>query len=132
MYLLGNIGILYGIVGRILYSRHIGELSQATYNNLTLNIALYSGAIFLTFKDNLGKIHFSKQTEKIIRYVGSCTLGIYLTHVLFIQGITDKIFVAIGYRYPALILPLAVLVFVLAFVLTALLRSIPLVKKWLV
>lgn len=132
IYLLGIIGILYGVVGGILYSRHIGEPSQAAYNNLTLNIALYSGAIFLTFKDNLGRIRFSKQVEKIIRYVGSCTLGIYLTHVLFVQGITDKIFVATGYRYPVLILPLAVLVFVLAFVLTALLRSIPLVKKWLV
>lgn len=115
-----------------MYSGHIGEPSQATYNNLTLNIALYSGAIFLTFKDNLGKIYFSNQTEKIIRYVGSCTLGIYLTHVLFVQGITDKIFVATGYRYLVLNLPLAILVFVLAFALTVLLKSIPLVKEWLV
>ena len=132
LYLLGIIGILYGIIGGVAYSRHIGEPSQATYNNLTLNIALYSSMLFLLFKDHVGKIHFSRKAEKIIRYLGSCTLGIYLTHVFFVQGITDKIFIATEYRYPLLVLPLAFLVFVLAFILTALLKRIPLVRKWLV
>lgn len=132
LYLLGTIGVLYGIIGGVVYSRHIGEPSQATYNNLTLNIVLYSSMVFLLFKDRIGKIHFSRKAEKIIRYLGSCTLGIYLTHVFFVQGITDKIFIATEYRYPLLVLPLAVLFFALAFVLTALLKRIPLVRKWLV
>ena len=132
LYLLGIIGIFYGVIGGVAYCRHIGVPSQAMYNNLTLNIALYSSMVFLLFKDRVGKIHFSRKAEKIIRYLGSCTLGIYLTHVFFVQGITDKIFIVTEYRYPLMVLPLAVLVFALAFSLTALLKRIPLVRRWLV
>lgn len=40
MMIAGTFGMLYGVIGGILYGKHIGESSQATYNNLTLNIAL--------------------------------------------------------------------------------------------
>ena len=57
--LAGVFGMLYGVIGGILYGRHIGEPSQVTYNNLTLNIAFYSAMIFVLFKDKVGGICFT-------------------------------------------------------------------------
>lgn len=77
----GIFGAAYAIIGEILYSQYTGEPSQATYNNLTLNIACYAAAVFMIFKDKVSAIQFTEKVKRRIFALGKATLGIYLIHV---------------------------------------------------
>lgn len=128
----GLLGVLYGVVGGVLYGRHIGEPSQATYNNLTLNIACYSAMIFVFFKDMVGSIQFTEKAKKSIYKLGSSTLGIYLVHVMFVQAFSDRFMAATNYRYPFASILIAFLIFVCGYIVTNVVRKIPFVGKWIV
>lgn len=128
----GTFGMCYGVIGGILYSRYIGEPSQATYNNLTLNIALYSAMIFVLFKDKVGLICFTEKTMNMICNLGSATLGIYLVHVMFVQTFSDRFMMATGYTYPFASVLIAILIFVCGYVITSIVKKIPFVGKWIV
>ena len=130
--LAGILGMLYGVIGGILYGRHIGEPSQATYNNLTLNIAFYSAMIFVLFKDKVGAICFTEKTKNIICNLGSATLGIYLVHVMFVQAFSDRFMVVTNYAYPFASFPIAILVFVCGYIVTCIVKKIPFVGKWII
>ena len=132
IYFMGILGVLYGTIGGIFYGRYVGEPSQATYNNLTINIAFYSVAIFLIFKNKVGKYKFTPRIQKVICFIGNSTLGIYLTHVIFVQGFTDRFMDMVNYNFPVMVLPLSVAVAVCAFILTSFIKKIPLIGKWIV
>ena len=114
------------------YGRHIGGASQATYNNLTLNIALYSAMVFVLFKDKIGTVCFTEKTKKIICNLGSATLGIYLIHVMFVQAFSDRFMIATNYAYPFASIPIAVLIFVCGYIVTGIVKKIPFAGKWIV
>lgn len=105
------LGMIYGVIGGILYGRHIGEPSQATYNNLTLNIVFYSAMIFVLFKDKGGDICFTEKSKNFICNLGSTTLGIYLVHVMFIQTFSDRFMIATNYCYTLASVLIAILNF---------------------
>ena len=128
----GTFGMLYGVIGGILYGRHIGEASQATYNNLTLNIAPYSAMVFVLFKDKIGTVCFTEKTKKIICNLGSATLGIHLIHVMFVQAFSDRFMIATNYAYPFASVLIAILIFVCGYVVTSIVKKIPFVGKWIV
>lgn len=128
----GTFGMLYGVIGGILYGRHIGEASQATYNNLTLNIALFSAMVFVLFKDKIGTVCFTEKTKKIICNLGSATLGIYLIHVMFVQAFSDRFMIATNYAYPFASVLIAILIFVCGYVVTSIVKKIPFVGKWII
>lgn len=128
----GILGAAYAIIGGILYSQYTGKPSQATYNNLTLNIACYAAAVFMIFKDKVSAIQFTKKTKRRIFTLGKATLGIYLIHVMFVQGISDRFMVATDFRYPFASLPIAILIFICAYFVDVVIKKIPLVGKWIV
>lgn len=130
--LAGIFGMLYGVIGGVLYGRHIGEPSQATYNNLTMNIAFYSAMIFILFKDNIGAIYFTKKTKNVIYNLGSATLGIYLVHVIFVQAFSDRFMMATSYIYPFASIPISILIFAGSYVVTSIIKKIPFIGKWIV
>ena len=128
----GIFGVAYAIIGGIFYSQYIGEPSQATYNNLTLNIACYAAAVFMTFKDRVSVIQFTEKAKRRIFALGKATLGIYLIHVMFVQGISDRFMVATSFRYPFASIPIAILIFICAYFVDIVIQKIPFVGKWIV
>lgn len=77
----GIIGMIYAVLGGIFYGRYIGVASQATFNNLTLNIVCYSAMVFIVVKERIGKMQFKRKTKNIIYKLADATLGIYLVSV---------------------------------------------------
>lgn len=128
----GLLGVAYAIIGGILYSQYTGEPSQATYNNLTLNITCYATAVFMIFKDKVSAIPFTEKAKRRIFALGKATLGIYLIHVMFVQGISDRFMVATSFRYPFASIPIAILIFICAYFVDIVIQKIPFVGKWIV
>ena len=127
----GIIGMIYAVLGGIFYGRYIGVASQATFNNLTLNIVCYSAMVFIVVKERIGKMQFKRKTKNIIYKLADATLGIYLVHVVFVQ-ISDYIMKTINYRYPLLSILNAFLIFIFGYFITSIIKQIPCVGKWVV
>lgn len=128
----GILGTVYGVVGGFLYARYIGEPSQVTYNNLTLATVCYSAMIFNCFREKIGSINFSEKMKKIIYTLGDSTLGIYLMHVVFVRGFSDRFMMKTNYRYPMASILMACMIFVVCFIITKIVKKIPVVGKWVV
>lgn len=128
----GILGVVYAIIGGILYGRYAEEPSQATYNNLTMNIACYAAAVFIFFKDKVSIIQFTEKTRKRIFALSKATLGIYLIHVIFVRGLSDRFMVATNFEYPFACIPIAILIFICAYFADIVIQKIPFVGKWVV
>ena len=128
----GTLGVIYGVVGGYLYARYIGAPSQITYNNLTLGTVCYSAMIFNYFREKLSGINFSGKVKNIIYTLGDSTLGIYLMHVVFVRGFSDRFMMKTNYEYPIVSIIIASMIFVVCFFITKVLKKIPVIGKWVV
>lgn len=128
LYILGVCGLIYGVVGGEWYSVKTGEPSQLTCNNLNLNMAVYSAAVFVRFQQLE-----SREGVRKIRAGVCClsryTFGIYLIHLLFIQGLSEPFFVHMRMRYALCAVPVAAAVFGLSLAGTAILKKIPVLGR---
>ena len=86
VYVLGVITILAAIGLCYIASQKAGKPIQSFYENYTLAGFLWGTSFFLFFKNHLSKIKWSEKQETIICYLGSCTFGIYLIHILFLDN----------------------------------------------
>ncbi|MBE5873694.1 MAG: hypothetical protein E7287_04710 [Lachnospiraceae bacterium] len=105
----------------------VGELFDS-FGIFTFMISL---ALFLFFTEKVSKVHYAEGATRIIRELSSATLGIYLMHLLFIE-----FFGTYGFHsrmIPSIVgIPvLAVACFAVCFVISAIVRRIPLVGKYL-
>jgi len=125
--ILGILGILYGIIMGIIYSRYVGHRNQFAYNNNTLNIVLYGSTIFLFFKYKLANSNsILKHKDKILS-LGKYTLGIYVIHNLWLDRIAKVFFEWVNYNYAFVFVPvIAVAAFILSLFTTWILKKLPL------
>jgi len=130
IYIGGFLGIVYGIIFGILFSRWGGATTQVPYNNNTVNIFLFSCAVFLFFAEIRSKKVHTERKTKFITFLGAQTLGVYVMHPLFVDYISSKMMARLDYQYLWMALPiLAIVIFVACTVITAILRKIPLIGK---
>ncbi|MGN0500166.1 MAG: acyltransferase family protein [Ruminococcus sp.] len=103
------------------------------YGNLTINVLLMSVAMFVFAKKHLNKLPKSKKREDRLAFFSKCSFGVYLIHVIFIQGLS-KIFNITSLSFnPVISVPLlSVTVFLLSMIISAILNKLPFIKKWLV
>ena len=133
IYLGGILGILYGIWGGIYFSRAAGATTQVPYNNGTINIFLFSSAVFLFFLEYRSKKAVSEKRAKLLTCLGSSMLGVYLLHPLFVDAYAAKAMAQLEYEHLWLVLPaLAFVIFLLCLVLSFFLKKIPILGKYLV
>ena len=64
-------------------AKNFGDLYNQTY--LSQFVIINCVAIFITFKWIFNHVHISKYLEAIINSVGSCTFGIYILHIFFLD-----------------------------------------------
>lgn len=123
-------GVLNVLLGNFLAER-AGEPTGAIYDSFGMFTALISVALVIWAKETFSGKKRGKQTEAVIRELSAATLGIYIMHVGLIEilgkhGIDSQ-------RVPLILgIPLlAVGCFVICFVVSALLRRIPVVGKYI-
>lgn len=123
-------GILNVLLGNYLAER-AGEPTGAIYDSFGAFTALISMALVILVKETFAGKSWGKGTEKVVHEISSATLGIYVMHVGMIEwleprGIHSQMMpLAFGIPF------LAVLCFIVCFVISAVLRRIPIVGKYI-
>lgn len=128
IYVLGIAGSLAHIlVGPYLVLNHPGLGGLAT-EYLSVPTIFWAAAVFVFFKSlPLNRLPEAVQTG--LRKLSALTFGVYLIHLLIIQGLAAYGWPLVDYRLEA---PYALLVWASSLILVWLLRWIPPVRKWLI
>ena len=127
----GILGVFANIILGSLLSLRAGTPSAAIYDSFGFFTFLISAALFQFFTEKVEAIRFSPLARRLIRQVSLSTLGIYLMHLgllefLFPLGIHSMSFT------PILCIPLfSLFCFAVCLVLSALLRRIPFIGRFL-
>lgn len=118
-----------GICEHHFLALHKGSTLETFLSNFSL---IYASTIFITLKYIMTKVQFKYKLKAIIVEMGKCTLGIYLLHLIFLEKIPflTKLWGKIELlRWNLGVFISCLLVFIICFVITYLLRKIPLIRK---
>ena len=129
IYLLGILGFTATIIMSVMDSLMTNKPSQIFYGNLTVNVLLESVAVFVFFK-----LHYPKSEKliKIFRVLSQYTFGAYLVHAVVIGSIHTFIINPLSFN-PLFSVPLiAVITFIISFIISGILNHIPVLKKYIV
>lgn len=132
IYVLGLAGIAVTVVGTEWTARTAASIS-IFFDELTVNILLISTAVFVFAKQHLNKPVKREKSAALLSFVSGCTFGIYLVHPLIIDcfenfaGITNLSFNPI-FSVPSITLA----VFLLSLAVSAIIKKIPFLNKWIV
>ena len=97
------------------------------FGSSNLNILFYSASIFVLFKEKFNNLSLNKKL--IIKKISNYTFGIYLIHPLIIETIVKNFY----FSYFRLFIPLKTLiVFILSFLFSVLLKNIPILGKYII
>ena len=114
-------------------AQQTGTDVQKFYENYTIAAFLWGISVFLFFKNHVSKIKWNEKQEKRICFVGSCTFGIFLIHVL-VRSLLHKAGIdsmMISNTFIAIPIVIA-LIFTLSFGAVVIIKKIPVLKKWIV
>ncbi len=133
IYFLGIFGAGCTIALSIHTSLYRGKPMTAFLDNFMLNNFLESLGIFVFFKFNAGKGEISQRKEKIILKLSKYSFGVYLSHLVVLEFMRDKLEFTTLSLNPVIGVPLiAVITFAVSLIISALLNQIPIVKKYIV
>lgn len=129
LYIAGIASVLFTIVFTAIISHIQQEKQDVMYVYLLPNTLFASFAIFIAFRDGLKTINL--KNDKIISHLSLCTFGIYLTHDFFIQLLSMTGITTLSFS-PFISIPvLSLLIFSLSYFFTSIIRTIPIVKKYI-
>lgn len=132
VYVLGTVFIIAGIALCQWRSLKLDQPVQAFYDNYTLAAFFWSSAVFLFFKNYLGKIIWSGKSERVICYIGSCTFGIYLIHAFFRDILHRLGFDSMVIGNTIVSVPMTALAILgVSFLAVAVIKRIPVIGKWI-
>lgn len=115
------------IIGSLSLSIKKGAPNISFFNNLSPHIALISSAIYLAIKKNTSRL--SSNVIALIRSVQKDLLGVYLIHWFWLFLLNRDLLR--NFCNPLLSFPvLSAIIFILSLYTTKMIRSIPLVKRF--
>jgi len=82
LYILGFVDLIVIIAVCITFDIKNNYIFTLLRENMATTNVFYSCVIFIFFKYEIGRIHFSKKAYKIITKVSSLTFGMYLSHMV--------------------------------------------------
>lgn len=133
IYIFGAFGAVFTIISTAFLSNLWQSPTGMFYGNLTVNVLLMSVAMFVFAKKHLNKLPKSKKREDRLAFFSKCSFGVYLIHVIFIQGLSKILNITSLSFNPVISIPLlSVTVFLLSMIISAILNKLPFIKKWLV
>ena len=125
-YLMGVLGFMVAMLGTYYLSKKVGEAEEHYFDNLSLQVAAMSTAVFLLVKQLASKC--GKGMLKCMEWIRKDLFGVYLTHAIWINIINKE-----SLRHccsEVITLPLITLiVFLLSLITTKLIRLIPYLRK---
>ena len=133
IYILGGAGLLYTILITAFASIWKGYLIGSFIASYHVNTMLFSTAVFVYAKYHFSYDKVSKVVKKAVQSLGYNSFGIYLVHAMVLASITkpfgDQLFaentVLIGFV-------IALLVFLISYIVSAVIHAIPLLRKYMV
>ena len=133
IYILGIVSISMGILFCYIRSQQKGTDIQDFYENYTLAAFFWGISVFLFFKNYVSKIKWNDKQEKRICFVGSCTFGIFLIHVLVRSRLHKAGIDSMMISNTFIAIPIVIaLIFTLSFGAVVIIKKIPVLKKWIV
>lgn len=132
IYILGIIGLVLTITSTSFLSVGFKTPLGIFYDDLSVNTLMVSVAVFV-----FAKSHFNNCTllhkKNALFFLSKCSFGVYLIHVFIIEFLDKNYFDTIGIINPILSIPIfSVIVYLISFLLSAILNKIPIVNKWIV
>lgn len=133
IYSLGLLGLLLTIGISAAFSISRNEFISYYYDYLTINVMMMSIAVFVFGKYKLSKIRMSPIVYKITMNISKYSLGIYLVHVLILEAENREWYINTQTFHALFSTPvIAICLFVVSYIISAILNHIPFVKKYLV
>ena len=133
IYIGGLFGFLSTIFLTLAISKYKGEATDIFYNNMTVNVVLEALSVFVLIKNMLFKIDISVKNCRFISKLSKYSFGTYLVHALIITMLSKGLKLSsISFNTLIAIPVISIIVFVLSYLVSALLNRIPVVKKYLV
>ena len=133
IYVLGVLGAASTVLFTYLFSRRTGSLDMSFYNNMALGVMLEATALFVFFKYHTPQIK-NNFCLSFIKNAALCSFGIYLVHMLLIK-LAPKVlpYSILNIRPLAVSIPIyAVVVFLISFLITYILKKIPFINRFIV
>lgn len=131
IYLGGIIGAALNVLLGNVLALHRGEPTAAVYDSFSIFTLLMALAIFLLVKDGMGRKQWSGAAQKIIGEISRNTMGIYLMHILVLEWGRDYHIHSMMISPVAGIPLLSLGCFLLCLLVSAILRRIPLVGRYI-
>lgn len=132
LYALGILGIAAAISMTLILSKKKGYPVQLFWEYLAPNVTLIAYAVFVFVKEHSAWLEKRPKAIAAVRYVSSCTFGIYLVHDLINIALIPSGFSILNYPF-LLSAPLySVFVFALSLAVVSVLKKIPIVNKYLI
>ncbi len=130
-YILGICSVLGCIAGTSLLSLKENAPVGYILDYFMVTTFFSSIALFIFFKYQVSKLSWSEGSMKRIQYVSLCTFGIYLVHAMILSYLGERGLDTLSFNALLSVPLLAVLIFAASFAVTALLRMIPVVNKYI-
>lgn len=130
VYFLGLIGFLFTIVVDAIVAIKTQEACGKYYGNFTVNVLLESIAVFVAFKYSCFS---NERVNRIAQSMAKYSFGAYLIHPFIITQLKENFGLNTLSFNPILsVLAISIIVFIIAFFISAVLNKIPIVNKYLV
>lgn len=127
----GTLGLAGAVFFGNMLSLRKGEPQSAAYDSFSLFTMLVSTALFLAAQEKWGRRELPEGAAKVVRELSDATFGIYLLHILVLEGLQDMGIHSMMINNIAGIPVLSIVCFVLCYGVTAVLRRIPLIGKYI-
>lgn len=132
IYWLGIFAAVFSISLTLWLSKRTGTPNELLMEEISVNIAILSTAVFLFGKYKMSKIHMNPFTQKCITHISKCSFGIYLVHCLVILFLQET-GIIIQHSLNTISIPLlTILVFIISYLISAAIQKIPVLNKWIV
>ena len=133
IYLAGILGAIFTIASTSLSSNLKGEANSFFYDNMTINVAAMSIAVFVFFKNHINFKCRTPRREKLLRLFSRCSLGVYLVHLIILDSL-DLLFGINSLSFnPIISVPiLSLLVLAISYPISILLYKIPVIGEKIV
>lgn len=132
IYILGILGFISTYTLTDIISQNKGIADGAFYSNFSPNVMFSSIAVFILFKDKVGKIEFKERTRKIITIYSNCSFGIYLVHDFFITIFKKIGFSTVSFNPITAVPIISMSVFTISFLVSFIINKIPFLNKYIV
>lgn len=128
IYMLGLAGFILTISLEILAVRKAQSHVESYYENFTVNVLLEAVGVFIWFKyRNYSNVRMNRIFQRLAKY----SFGAYLVHALIIEQLDQRLGInTLSFDPVVSMIVIVVLVFGISFLISAILNSIPFLRKY--